>query len=59
LEKVSTLDEKVIGQTLYYKTDILDRCYDFKNIFAFLQEIGVFDSKQRQIMENFDHNIGF
>jgi hypothetical protein len=33
----------------------------FKNIFAekFSEKIGVFDSKQRQIVQNFDHNIGF
>jgi hypothetical protein len=39
----------------------LDRCYDFKNIFAekFSKKIGVFDSKQSKIMQNFDHYIGF
>jgi hypothetical protein len=33
----------------------------FKNIFAekFSEKIGVFDSKQSYIMQNFDHNIGF
>jgi hypothetical protein len=32
----------------------------FKNIFAEkFSEIGVFDSEQRLIMQNFDHNIGF
>jgi hypothetical protein len=33
----------------------------FKNIFAkkFCEKIGVFDSKQSLIMQNFDHNIGF
>jgi hypothetical protein len=25
----------------------------------FVQKIGVLDSKQRQIMQNLDHNIGF
>jgi hypothetical protein len=25
----------------------------------FSEKIGVFDSKQSKIMENFDHNIGF
>jgi hypothetical protein len=34
-----------------------DRCYDFWNIFAekFSEKIGVFDSKQRWIMQKFDH----
>jgi hypothetical protein len=37
-----------------------DRCYDFLNIFAekFSEKIGVFDSKQRQILNNCDRNIG-
>jgi hypothetical protein len=38
-----------------------DRCYGFKNIFAenFCEKIGVFDSKQSQILKKVDHNIGF
>jgi hypothetical protein len=38
-----------------------DRCYDFLNIFAenLSKNVGVFDSKQSYIMQNFDHNIGF
>jgi hypothetical protein len=38
-----------------------DRCYDFKNIFAkkISEKIGVFDSKQSQILKKNDHNIGF
>jgi hypothetical protein len=38
-----------------------DRCYDYLNIFAekFGKKIGVFGSKQSQIIQNFDHNIGF
>jgi hypothetical protein len=38
-----------------------DRCYDFLKIFAekFSETIGVFDSKQSKIMQNFDNNIGF
>jgi hypothetical protein len=37
-----------------------DRCYDFLNIFAekFSEKIGVFDSKQSQILKTNDHNIG-
>jgi hypothetical protein len=51
----------VISQILKDYHRIRDRCYDFKNIFAekFSEKIGIFDSKQSQIMQNFDHNIGF
>jgi hypothetical protein len=37
-----------------------DRCYDFLNIFAkkFSKKIGVFGSKQSQILKKIDHNIG-
>jgi hypothetical protein len=39
---------------------IWDRCYDFFNFAEkFSEKIGVFDSKQSEIMQNFDHNIGF
>jgi hypothetical protein len=41
-------------QAFYFKEiNIWDRCYDFKNIFAktFGENIGVFDSNQRQIMQ--------
>jgi hypothetical protein len=40
---------------------IWDRCYDFLNIFAkkFSEKIGVFVSKQSQILKKVDHNIGF
>jgi hypothetical protein len=36
------------------------RCYDFLNFFAekFSEKIGVFDSKQSQILKTNDHNIG-
>jgi hypothetical protein len=36
------------------------RCYDFLNIFAekFSEKIGVFDSKQKVILQKSDHNIG-
>jgi hypothetical protein len=38
-----------------------DRCCDFLNIFAekFSEKIGVFDSKESNIMQKLDHNIGF
>jgi hypothetical protein len=45
----------------YVEVFTRDRCYDFLNIFAekFSKKIGVFDSKQSWIMQNFDYNIGF
>jgi hypothetical protein len=46
---------------LFHDPKTRDRCYDFLNIFAekFSEKIGVFDTKQRWIMLNLDHNIGF
>jgi hypothetical protein len=37
-----------------------DRCYDVLHIFAKkLQKIGLFDSKQSQMVQKCHHNIGF
>jgi hypothetical protein len=46
-----------LSQNLILKSR--DRRYDYLKIFAekFVEKIGVFDSKQSKIMQNFDHNI--
>jgi hypothetical protein len=55
--------QKAVGPHFgqFFHELIWDRCYDFKNIFAekFSEKIGVFDSKQSQILKNIYHNIGF
>jgi hypothetical protein len=55
------LSKKNVQFLLTKRRMSMDRCYDFLNIFAekFSEKIGVFDSKQSKIVQNYDHNIGF
>jgi hypothetical protein len=53
---VSALPDLDSGATKETWTDVMI----FKNIFAKnRQKVGTFDSKQSQIMQKVDHNIGF